>query len=36
MQTSELLALRLKNDLAGKHIKQLKQALETKDFEKFA
>lgn len=36
METSELLNLRLSNDLPGRHILELKEALVKKDFENFA
>jgi len=36
LNTSELLKARLDNDLAGKHIIRLKEALKTKDFGSFA
>ena len=35
-ENSELLKLRLENDLPGKHITELKQAFRDKDFDKFS
>jgi diphosphomevalonate decarboxylase len=36
LKTSEMLRLRLENDLPGKHIMQLKTAMEEKDFHTFS
>ena len=36
LKTSELLALKLQNDFAQKHINQLSEALNQKDFDTFS
>ena len=36
LQTSEMLRLRLENDLPGKHITQMKAAMVAKDFHSFS